>query len=278
MTQTNCKESLPKKTHAIAVGQIIELFILILKSDIMTMLSILSIAIGILFLVCGMMLFKYPGYITGMRNLTKEDFELPEVLGAFSSIQKTYLFSGIGIIAIGILSCVFRWTTLYQYTLILLILIPPVNILYQRYRLSTKKRREIFFLIPIILSIALVPCILFYFSQEVSITSDAKQIDISGIYGEQIRTTDILRLELVDTIPSIKTRTNGYAFNGVLIGYFKTTNNKKIKMFLYTTSGPFMKISKKDGHEIYINSKQIETTNKIYAQILAEISPNELSQ
>ncbi len=126
-------------------------------------------------------------------------------------------------------------------------------------------------LLPITLVVVLIPCMLIYFSLEVAVTTPNQGVKISGIYGEEIQADDILQIELVKGIPPTKMRTNGYSLGETRIGYFKTTNNGIIKLFLYTSSGPFLKITQKNGCNIYVGYNKKQKTQKTYERVMEAV-------
>lgn len=97
----------------------------------------------------------------------------------------------------------------------------------------------------------------------VEVTSD--NIDIYGMYGEDIPVQEIMNITLTDSIPEIKYRSNGYSQNDVNIGDFKTAGNRTVKLFMRSGETPFILIRRIQGCDIYINRKNAAETNELYS-------------
>lgn len=102
--------------------------------------------------------------------------------------------------------------------------------------------------------------------KETQIIFHEKEIQITGIYGESIKNTDLEYVELVQDLPNIKLRVNGFSLSTIKKGVFKTSKNKKVKLFIQNSNGPYIKISKKQDKELYFNSKN-EDTQQIFIEI-----------
>lgn len=85
-------------------------------------------------------------------------------------------------------------------------------------------------------------------------------IIIEGNFGTSIKKQDIKEVVLVDTIPEIALRANGYSDgSAVRKGDFKLENGDKIKLYTQSKDGPFIKISTVNV-DIYINYKDRNET------------------
>lgn len=86
------------------------------------------------------------------------------------------------------------------------------------------------------------------------------ELKIEGIYGEELEAKDILEITLVNELPQITSKTNGYAMGKVNKGYFQTKEGKVVKLILNDKQSPYIKIIKKNGKVIYYSSNT--TSNK----------------
>lgn len=107
---------------------------------------------------------------------------------------------------------------------------------------------------------------------DVSVT-DGK-LSISGIYGEDIMLTDIKEARLVETLPQVSIRTNGYSFGGVNLGRFRTKEGFTVWLHSYSGQGPFIRITTNGGQIHYINSKKQAQTKSLFHQIKECIGVN----
>ncbi|GAA4409902.1 hypothetical protein GCM10023187_33850 [Nibrella viscosa] len=63
-------------------------------------------------------------------------------------------------------------------------------------------------------------------------------------------------VDLVDQLPAIILRTNGFALGTVWKGYFKTSEVKTVKLILNSDQKPLIRIVKIDGKQIYFSAKE----------------------
>lgn len=83
-------------------------------------------------------------------------------------------------------------------------------------------------------------------------------IEINGVYGEKIKFKDVESVVLLQDLPKIRYKSNGYALGSVSKGWFKT-DNEKVKLILNTNTGPYILITKTDGQKVYYVAKSGST-------------------
>jgi len=98
------------------------------------------------------------------------------------------------------------------------------------------------------------------------------QIEISGMYGETINTKSIARLRLLEELPEIGMKKNGFAMGQVNKGYFNTKGGETVKLLLDNLQEPFIFIEKKDGQKIYFSADG-QSSQELYRQII-EAAPD----
>lgn len=76
---------------------------------------------------------------------------------------------------------------------------------------------------------------------------------IDGMYGQEVPYVNSKAVEVVDQLPEISMKTNGFALGGSRKGYFKTKDGKQVKL-LVNQAPPFLKLTT-DKAIIYWNSK-----------------------
>ena len=103
-----------------------------------------------------------------------------------------------------------------------------------------------------------------YKSNELILSS--KMLEINGMYGLKIKKQDILKLKLVDELPAISYKSNGFAGGDYAKGSFKAKNGKTIKLFVNRSVNPFLRFQTAQG-EVYYNSEN-EDMNRLYKKIM----------
>lgn len=112
---------------------------------------------------------------------------------------------------------------------------------------------------------------MFYYSLQDNILEvNENSIEIKGDYGIEIPKNDIKTIELVNELPEISIKTNGFALEKVKKGHFKTKNGEKVRLLINTLNPPFIYIITNDNDKIYYSSKEI-SNQTIYNTIKQEI-------
>ena len=93
-----------------------------------------------------------------------------------------------------------------------------------------------------------------------------KVLEINGMYSLKIEKQDILTLKLVDEIPAISYKSNGFAGGDYAKGSFKAKNGKTIKLFVNKSISPTLWFETTQG-DIYYNSEE-EDMNGLYKKIM----------
>ena len=95
------------------------------------------------------------------------------------------------------------------------------------------------------------------------------RVKFTGVYGTEIKVSDIASISLIDKMPPIKARTNGLGLGPIRKGFFTVEDQGKCRLFLHSYQGPFVKISTKDQETVFVNFKKREKTELIYKAIQA---------
>lgn len=109
-----------------------------------------------------------------------------------------------------------------------------------------------FFMFAIFLAIS---AMFFYSLQDNILEINNNIIKIKGDYGMEIKTSEIKSIELVNKLPEITVKTNGFALQTIKKGYFKTKNGEKVKLLVNSDKQPMIFIITKDNQKIYYSSK-----------------------
>lgn len=103
------------------------------------------------------------------------------------------------------------------------------------------------------------------------VTLDDHSLCVDNLfYGQSVNYADIRRLELLDSIPPIRARTNGYAANGTLRGWFLLERLGSGKLFIQWGHPPYLAIYLQEGF-IILNYEDAEATRQIYAAARGKI-------
>jgi hypothetical protein len=224
-------------------------------------LLIISLTTGLSYILIGFWIVKKPTSISGYN---KSDEHHRKTYPFF--VQKLMTLTGI-VTIIGCLICILLKWHIGVFIFLLLPSFIMIFILLLKEKKTYNKKSTIvmivfFAVLTIILSIFLVNS-----SREHSIFFEQEGIRISGLYGGYILFKDIAEVTLTNKIPTIQLRTNGFALGAVRRGYFRLKEMGTVKLFLTSTSGPYVQIRTVSNQYIIINfgntDKTIDSYNKI---------------
>lgn len=104
--------------------------------------------------------------------------------------------------------------------------------------------------------------------KEDRLTIQAGSLKFSGMYGETIPLSDIQSVTLLDTLPRITMRENGFALGRASKGYFRaasgagSSGNERVKLILNTKTPPYLLIIKTNGRKIYYTARSASTAGQ----------------
>lgn len=87
------------------------------------------------------------------------------------------------------------------------------------------------------------------------------KIEITGEYGVELDLKNIESIHLVDSLPKISYKLNGFALETIKKGYFKTANQEKVVLLINSRKTPLILFVKKNGEKIYYSSKDQSNKN-----------------
>ena len=95
---------------------------------------------------------------------------------------------------------------------------------------------------------------------------EADSIQFQGSYGETISRSEIKSVTLVNELPKITSKANGFAVGNIRKGYFKTSAGEKVKLILNSDSNKYLLFTKLNGEKIYFSAKE-NTTIEVYKEL-----------
>lgn len=94
-----------------------------------------------------------------------------------------------------------------------------------------------------------------YAFRENKLVINSSRIELRGSYGEIINPSEILNVELVNHLPEIIFKTNGFDLGTIKKGYFTKKNGEIVKLILNSDNKPIILFTKTNGKEIYYSAK-----------------------
>jgi hypothetical protein len=82
-------------------------------------------------------------------------------------------------------------------------------------------------------------------------------ITLTGSYGEELRTSDIESIALVDQLPAIALKANGFGVGSIRKGYFRTSDGVTVKLILNGIQSSYVLLTKSDHSKIYFSAEGV---------------------
>ncbi|MCM4150401.1 DUF3784 domain-containing protein [Arenibacter sp. N53] len=92
--------------------------------------------------------------------------------------------------------------------------------------------------------------------KENHIIISSNSIQFQGSYGESLGPSEIKSVSLVNELPKITSKSNGFAIGNIRKGYFNTSAGEKVKLILNSDSKAYLLITKATGDKIYFSAKE----------------------
>ena len=91
--------------------------------------------------------------------------------------------------------------------------------------------------------------------QEDRLILKSSAIHLEGTYGLTLNESDIASVSLVERLPQIKYKSNGFAIGGIRKGFFVTREREKVRLIINEKEAPFLLLETKTGEKIYYAGK-----------------------
>ncbi len=118
----------------------------------------------------------------------------------------------------------------------------------------------------IVIGLVIVGGMLIYGSFEQSIEVTAGKIEIGGLYATTLEADRITGVSIVNQLPTIQGKTNGFDFVDVLKGGFIVERMGEGKLFVNLHTPPFIRIDYGNSF-IFLNFKDSTTTRRVFNEI-----------
>lgn len=235
--------------------------------------SLCVLATGLLFIGLGLAISRYKCYwlISGYNTSSKKEKENVDIENLGKHMGRLCYLIAFSIWIIALLVYFFE---IYIGILIMLMVIMIfVYVLYmQRFdhnKGSGTDKGIIYFIGGVVLVVSIL---VFSFGQSPNeVSTNEGKIIISGSYGIIIKNENINSIELIESMPKVAFKSNGYSNGlGKKKGEFKLEGDRMANLYIESKDGPYIKITL-DKYDVYINYKDKELTNYIYKILDSQI-------
>jgi hypothetical protein len=236
-------------------------------------MDIINLITGLFLIGLGFLVKFVPNLIAGYNTMSKEQKKNVDIKGLSSFIRNGLIVIGL-VIILGYY--LFDWLKLsgIANSMILISVLGGTTFLvikaqrfdHNKVNKSSIRKSKLVFIITGITLISVIGLI-YYGTISPKITLSERSIKISGIYGQNINIADIKNVELVNNIPEIILKTNGFNFGETLKGNFKLKDYGNCKLFLKSKDGPFLMIIDNKGERILINYENRTDTEQQFEEL-----------
>lgn len=209
--------------------------------------------------------------LSGYNTMSEEDRKKVDIKAYIPDFRKFHLFLGVSLFLLG---------TAFTYLIsevaggIFLTIYPLIAYIYffitgrKQWKGVSSKGNKMAFII-LVGSLLFVVGLMGLGLKEDTLSLESETVVFSGSYGETLSPSDIQSIELVDQLPQITFKTNGFGLGSVRKGYFRTKEKEVVKLILNGDQKPIILMTKTDGKKIYYSARSASNED-----IVEEIQQN----
>ncbi|CAM3844973.1 DUF3784 domain-containing protein [Mesobacillus zeae] len=232
----------------------------------MLVLIVVQLVIILLFFIIGWALLKKKAYwmLSGFRGRPQEEQNLLIENGYPQKAGKLIVYTAAGMtLFLPLFLTPFTYTIEVQFGFMILFLMGGMMYL-SKYEVPHKRRRSFIItssLFVVVLSIISVLTFLGY--QEPVLVTRQDSFEITGMYGREWSYKDVKKVELLDKMPKVTYKENGFGMSDMSKGRFHVKEYGSSLLFVRKHSQPILFIKTKDQN-IFITAITSDATQDWY--------------
>jgi hypothetical protein len=209
--------------------------------------------------------------LTGYNTMPEEERQKFDIKSYITYFRNFHIFLGISLFVIGFFLYYFidsDWSGIFMGTYPIL---AYVYFIWKSNKFSKqddkKQNRKALIAMGIMIVVFTSIVFMFYSSlKDNSIEMNNQMINIQGDFGIDLKTNEVKSVELVNNLPNITSKVNGFALETILKGYFKTDDGEKVKLLINSDKKPVILITTTKDQKIYYSSKD-RSNAEIYSEL-----------
>jgi hypothetical protein len=227
----------------------------------------LNFSLAVFLLVTGLIVKKNPHLIAGHRKYHYDEQHSRMVFFTLSYASALIIISNIFFFYL-------KSPGSALITGIIIITLSPVYLIYRFRQVNIQKINgvQLIGIVTFLMIIGSIGLMIFIVARTPSYKITKEYFVVSGIYGVDIKTSEIDTVTLMNHIPEIILRTNGLDIGQIKKGYFNIEGLGKCKLLLSSHTSPFIFIKTINDEVILINLKTPQTTEKLYFEIESKLN------
>ena len=164
----------------------------------------------------------------------------------------------------------FRYTIEIQFGFMLVFLLGGLIYL-SKYEVPNKRKRSYIISTSFLIAmISFVSVLMFLGYQDYQLITKQGSFEITGVYGEEWLYEDIKRIELMEELPEVTLRQNGFGLATMSKGLFKVKGYGSSLLFIRKDSSPYLYIEL-TNKTIFINSQDSKQTQIWFEELNQKI-------
>jgi signal transduction histidine kinase len=205
------------------------------------------------------------GYNT-MSEVERQNFDIKSYMPYF---RKFHIFLGVTLLIISLILYYFvnsDWSGIFLGTYPIL---AYFFFIWKSNQFSKSKKQNLKTYVWMAVMFLLFLAIIYGFKSSLKnneIIVGTKKIEITGAYGTTINICDLKSVELIDKLPEISTKINGFALETIKKGFFRTVTHEKVKLLINSKKTPVILFITNDNQKIYYASKD-KSNQEIYNEV-----------
>ena len=206
-----------------------------------------------------------PQLLSGFNTLSKEKQAQVDLKGLLQTMRDYHFKIGGGSTLVALILYFLNWKDAAMFTVTFgpilgyFYLIPKMQEFYGEAATGIQSQAKIGVVILAVVVLG-VGGMLVYGYQDNQLEISSEELIFSGMYGLEIQKGAVAELQILDRLPKITKRTNGFATQHMLKGKFRTADGKKVHLILNARQGPFLEINRSKKPTVYFSLEQNSQT------------------
>ncbi|WP_462413331.1 DUF3784 domain-containing protein [Neobacillus sp. Marseille-QA0830] len=235
----------------------------------MWVLVIVQVGMILLFGILAWAILKKKAYslLSGFALRPKEEQQKLIENGLPQRTGKLMLVTAVGmLILLPLVFTSFKYVIEIQFGYMVLVLLGGF-IYISRYDVPRKRKQSYLISTSLFVAVmALIGVIMYQGYKDYQLTLQKQTFEITGPYGDKWSYQDVKQVELLDKMPEVTYRQNGFGVSTMLKGKFKVENYGNALLFIRKNSPPYIYIET-SKQNLFINAKTPEQTEQWFADL-----------
>lgn len=206
--------------------------------------------------------------LAGYNTMSEENRKKVDIHGLIRYLRRFQTFLGVTIIVFGL---ALTWIFGEVAGGLFLAVYPIVAYMYfiwdsRKFSPGLSRKGQWFALISLVATLAFLGYLFVQGLGEDKLLVGDNAIILEGSYGAELQAGDIRNVSLVDNLPPIAMKSNGFALGAIRKGYFRTRDGETVKLILNSNQMPCIQITLTTGEKIYYTAADV-AAETVYDQI-----------